>query len=515
VLYSTLVRVRRSALAALFGAVACYGVLAMTEPPGPGLDPDSMSYLGAAESLVRQGTLRIPAAHWADADSTSPLGHFPPGFSLAIAAPLALGAPPEQAARAVLALAGFATLALAVWLVATVSGLAAGAVAGVLLLVTSALALDHVRVLSEPLCLSFLAATLTLMVCSKRPLVYGTAAAAAGIVRYAAVSATGAAVLWALGCDGSLRERVRRAVLAAAPGIVLQALWVLRTEAESGSVRSFGLRSDLGPTLRELGVTLGAWLAPSVPGWFARSLIGLAVGVGVAVLLLTARRADARFTARTRPSPLARLFSAAGLLAACYAAMVLFSRLFVDEGIPFDDRLLSPLFLLAEIAVAAALGVRWRVWSRRARAGGALVGALWLGASAWATAHAIRDANEGGWGYSSDEWRGSGLGRWLRTEGRNTQIYSNNPAAAYFLTHRPSRDLPSTLDPESVHAFGSVLHERGGVVVRFPYDFEPVAAPDSIAARLGLVRLAGFPDGVVWGPAIAARDSLSAQAKRD
>jgi hypothetical protein len=73
-LYSTFVPVRRSVSAVLLGAVACYGVLAMTEPPGPGLDPDTMSYLGAAESLARHGTLRIPAADWWDADSTEALG---------------------------------------------------------------------------------------------------------------------------------------------------------------------------------------------------------------------------------------------------------------------------------------------------------------------------------------------------------------------------------------------------------------------------------------------------------
>ena len=505
-LYSTLVRAQRSALAALLGAAACCGVLVMTEPPGPGLDPDTMSYLGAAESLLRDGTLRIPAGHWSDADSTSPLGHFPPGFPLAIAVPTALGAPAVQAARGLEAVAAFATVALAVWLLGAIAGAGVGAMAGVLLLASPSLAFDHWQILSEPLCLMLLMATLALMTYSKHPLLYGATAALAGMVRYAGASATGAVTLFAFSRGGTLRERTRRAALAAAPSVVLHALWVLRTESESGEVRSFGLRGNLGPTFRQLFETLGAWLAPAVPASWAQGLIAVAAGTAAAALLVRALRprlgqGDSAAPADPR---LRRFLWAAGLLASCYAALVLFSRLFVDEGIPFDERLLSPFILLAEVAVAAALGATWRAWGPRARATGACIGLLWLGASAWATVHAVADATDGGWGYSSDEWRGSALGEWLRTNARGAPIYSNNPPAVYFLTHRPSRDVPDSLDPDSIRAFGRVLVEQGGVLVRFPYDLEPVAAPDSIAVRLALPRLAAFPEGAVWG-APAAR----------
>lgn len=488
-------RVQRSVLAALFGAAACYGVLAITEPPGPGLDPDSMSYVGAAESMVRQGTLRIPAAHWADADSTSPLGHFPPGFSLAIAVPLAFGAPPEQAARGVEALAAFATIALAVGLVASVAGPVAGALAGAVLIATAAVATDHLRILSEPLCLALLMATLALMVRSGRPLVYGTTAAAAALVRYAAVSATGAVVLWAFAREGTVRERVRRAALAALPTVLLQGAWVLRTHAESGSVRTFGLRGELGPTFRELAATLGVWLAPSAPE-VLRAPLAIAVCVAAAALVLRAARASVG--AGDSSGAAARLLCAAGLLAGCYAALVLVSRLFVDQTIPFDERILSPLYLFAEVGVVAALGVAWRPWGARARSAAAAVCALWLAASGWATVRAVEDGLEGGWGYSSDEWRGSGLGAWLRTEARGAELFSNDPSAVYFLTHRPSRDVPSALEEDSVRDFGRTLAARHGVLIRFPVDLEPMASPDSLAARLGLRKTAEFPEGALW-----------------
>ncbi len=488
-------------LAVLLGAVACYGVLEITEPPGPGLDPDTMSYLGAAQSLVRHGTLRIPAAQWSNADSTEALGHFPPGFPIAIAIPVALGASPAQGARGIEAVAAFATVALAVWLVGAAAGSGAGVLVGVVLLVTPSFAFDHWQIVSEPLCLALLLATLALMMFSKRPWTYGIAAAAAGIVRYAAVASTGAVVLWAFGLEGSLRERLRRAAIAAAPSVVLQVLWVLRSAAESAEVRSFGLRGGLGATFAELAGTLGAWLAPSVPIPWVQGVVAVAVGAVAVVVLARAVRRPPLAPASAGPGALLSrlLLAAAGVLAGCYAALVLFSRLFVDEGIPFDQRLLSPFIVLTEVATVAAFAAAWRGWSRRWRAAVVVLWALWLGGSARATVQAVTDALDGGWGYASDEWRSSALGAWLRTEGRGAAIFSNNTATAYFVTDRPSRSVPETLDADSVAAFGRALSERRGVLVRFPFDLEPGAPPDSIANRLGLIEMARFPEGVIWG----------------
>ena len=487
-------------LAVLFGAAACYGVLAMTDPPGPGLDPDTMSYLGAAESLVRHGDLRIPSAHWLSGDSTEALGHFPPGYPIVIAGPVALGASPVQAARGIEAAAAFATVALAVWLAGAVAGDVAGAMAGTVLLVSPSFAFDHWQIISEPLCLALLMATLVLMTWSRRPWTYGLAAAAAGIVRYAAVGSTGAVALWAYGTTGSRSERLRRAAVAAAPSVILQTLWTIRSAIEGGEIRTFGLRGNLDATFRELMSTLGAWLAPSVPAGWASGVLAVAVGVvAVAVLAREARRTAA--AADDSAAPRRRFLCAAALVAGCYAAFVVFSRLFVDETIPFDVRILSPFIVPAEVAAAVAFVAAAGTWSRPARAIAAVVGLAWLSGSAAATVGAVRDALDGGWGYASDEWRTSALAEWLRTEGRSRAIFSNNTATAWFLTQRPSRDVPETLAADSVAEFGRALRARDGVLVRFPFDLEEGAVPDSLARRLGLVEVAHFPDGVVWAPA--------------
>jgi hypothetical protein len=505
-------RVGRSSLALLFGAVAFIGVVAVTTPPGPGLDPDSMSYLGAAESVVLHGALRVPFADWSSADSTAPLSHFPPGFPLVLAAPVALGAPPVQAARAVEAVAAFATVGLAVWLVATAVGSGAATLAGVVLLVSPSLAFDHWQVLSEPLCLACLLATVAFMLFSDRPWTYGATAAAAALVRYAGAGAVVAAGLWAFGRRGSARRRVGRAALAAAPGIVLQAAWMLRGAFEGGEARHLAWQGALAPTMRDLGGTLGAWLAPLVPGGAAQVAVAvLAAGVAMAAIISAARelRRGADGAGGAGDTTVRRLLAAIGVMALGYAGIVLWSRLLVYDNIPFDQRILSPLVMLVELAVAVACGWLWRRWGSAARLAVGTAWCVWLATSAVATVRAVADARDGGWGYASDEWRASGLARWLRTEGSTAAIFSNNPATAYALTHRPSRNLPRTDDRDSLAAFAGVFRGGSGILVRFPFDLEPGAPPDTIARRLGLRVLARFPDGEVWGavpPAESGRE---------
>ncbi len=486
---------RRSVLAALFGAAACVGALVVTEPPGPGLDPDAMSYLGSAEALVRQGSLRIPMATWDDPDSTSALTLFPPAFPLLIAVPVALGAPAVQAARGVEAAAAFGTVALVVWMVAAAAGPGAGALAGTLLLATPAMALVHVPVLSEPLCFALLALTLALMATTRHPLAYGAAAAAAGLVRYAALSAVGAALLWAFGLRGPLRDRLRRAALAALPAFVLEGAWALRTFRPGAGHRVL-VRGALGRSLGELRGTLAGWLAPAGGSSLLAAATALLVGAAAVWLVL---RTVGRLRTGSSGSE-GRLLQAAGLLAACYAAEVLASRVLFFDNIPFDYRILSPLLLLAELAVAVCVGVAWKTWTPWARRGVAAAIGLWLVASAVSSVRTASIARDGGWGYASDEWRRSPLAGWLRSEGRAYEIFSNDPAALYFVDHRPSRGLPPAPTPQVATAFGRALAARKGALVRFPEDYDEMAAPDSLATRLGLRRVAEFPDGVVWVP---------------
>ena len=480
----------RIALAAAFALAAFVAVLWITRAPGPGLDPDAMSYLGAARSFAEHGTFRIPAGSWDSPDPTTALAHFPPGFSLVLAVPVKLGADPVGAARVVQALAAAATAGLAVWLACGAAGLLGGALAGLILFATPGLVLDHYRVLSEPLFLALTVLTLLLLVrVPDRPLAHGAAAALASLVRYAGVALGGAAALWALARPGPARRRLAGAVVALLPTALLQGAWTLRSHAESASVRSFGLKSGVGPTLAEGWGTLTAWLAPGVASPVAGGIVTLVI-VAVAAVVI------ARAAPRARTA-----LAATGLAAVCYAGVVLFSRLFADAEIPLDDRLLSPLFLFGALGVAVASGTLPGTVRVASRLAAAAVLVLWLAASGWQTGVQVAQARDGGWGYASVDWRESDLVRWLRTEARSHAIFSNNPADVWFATGRESWNLPLTADSDTVAAFRRVMLQRHGLVVGFPNPLEPMVRPEELAGRLALPIIARLDGAAVWGPA--------------
>ena len=251
------------ACALVLGTLAFAVVLQITDPPAPVLDPDSVSYIGNAESLVARHEFRTPTQSWWSPDSTRPLTHFPPGFSTLIAIPTALGMPPVQASRLVNALAAFVTMTTLVLLMIEASAPLVGLLTGAALLVMSAMLEVHVSVLSEPVFLAFMSLLLATMV--RRPtqaLTMGTFAALGTLVRYVGVSLIGAAVVWSVAQQGPIALRLRRAALALVPAVVLQGAWVLRTRrvGSTAAIRRFALYGDLQPTLTQGFGTIKAWL---------------------------------------------------------------------------------------------------------------------------------------------------------------------------------------------------------------------------------------------------------------
>jgi hypothetical protein len=522
----------RLAPALLLGIAAFALVLAVTDPPGPGLDPDALSYFGAAESLVAHGEYRIPTAAWTSADSTSSLAHFPPGYSTALAIPAALGMAPPQAARLVDALAAGVTIATLALLVGAATPPITGALLALALLAMPAMAEVHLSALSEPLFLALLALTLAAMVrVPDRPLRAGIPAALASTVRYAGAALVGAVVLWQLARRSPLRERVRRAVVASLPALVLQGVWVVRTRLAAGgagAIREFALYGDLGPTLREGGATLRDWLVPNpatdadtgaavaMPyhGWIA-----LAAGVVlVALVVAGARRARAEARGSAQHVGRAdggdirdigaeralawRLLRACALLLVCYSAMIVVSRLIADAAIPFDNRILSPFLLLAATGVATAIGCWWqgtRSVSARIVVVVALLG--WWTASAGVTHDDASFALDHGSDFAGEEWRRSPVLEWARTEGASHPLYTNWPAAVYFHLHRPSRELPARDETDALAAFVDTLRRRDGRVLMFGAESPGQVTPTMLMAQHGLRVVVRLDDGVVLAPA--------------
>lgn|GEM_PF-481803 len=580
----------------LMGLLAATTVAIGTAPPGPGLDPDAESYLGAAQAVVRGDGLRVPTSGWADADSTEPLTHFPPGFPLAVAAPVTLGASPVQAARWIIVVSALVTWTTLVVLVGRVAGARAGVGVGVAALATPAIATVHLSILSEPSFLTALVLTLTGMVALTRaapvapalagdagraaqldgtslgtpaeatatgaPRIAaadearrgghvrkpgwsgvalrttaalgdggrgsavggmrrvalvaagtGVAAAAAVSLRYAGFSIVAAAALW-VAFDRRLARRSTQTLALAlalilAPTLCTVGPWLVRATRLAGprGVRALAAYGQLGNTLREGVQTLASWVVPVGDGWWRVAVLAVVLA-GVAAMGASAWRRVRRTEVALGPAVpavvsahrSATVLRVVAVTAACYLDFVLISRQFADPNIPFDERILAPLLLLAEIAIALVIATWWRGrrrWSRLTVTGAL---AVWLALSAGTTISRIAFAREDGDDFASSDWRESPTIAWVRSPsgGADRTLYSNWPAALYFHAHRAARDLPDRLDAATIARFRDRLSRTGGVVVAFTTPSPDVASPDSLARRAGLRPVARFADGTVW-----------------
>lgn len=494
-------------IAAAFSLAAFWGVLQLTDPPGPGLDPDAMSYLGAGASLAHGHGLRIPSAGWASADTTSPLAHFPPGFSLAIAAGVAAGAGPVNAARFIEAAAAAVTVAVIVLTAASTAGPIAGLAAGIILAVTPAIVIVHASVLSEPLFLALMALFLwrsaqprgtDAATHTRRALILGVIAAAAAMVRYAGLAFVAAAVLDALLAPRIEGEhplaRLRRAAMAGMIPVLTLALWTVSQSkpAEGATIRETGFYvHGIGGTLAEGANTFARWLAPGVEPAAARWIAAALVFVAIVALVKFAARAAA---------PAMQFFLRAATLAFCYAAVVGASRLVADADIPLDDRMVAPLFLLLAPTIGVALTTFWRV--RRANeiivlttVGFAL---SWVWGATDVSANWARIYRDDGGDFAAAEWRDSPALAWVASAPAGTPLYTNWPAAIWFHTGRGSRLLPAELDDKTVNEFRAKIAREGGVVIAFRAASPDVAEPEWLAQQAGLQLVTAWPDAKLW-----------------
>jgi hypothetical protein len=510
---------------ALLGVVAFALALKITDPPGPGIDPDALAYVGSAESFATHGQFRTPTAHWQSADSTTALSHFPPGFPSAVALPVRLGMDPVQSSRLVSATAAFVTVATLAFLVGEATTPLAGILLATALFAMSAMHEVHVSILSEPLFLAFLALTLATMVRrEERPWLAGLWAALAAMTRYAGISAIGAVALWSVARGGTRRARLQRGVSAILPAVVLEGVWFVRTKlvATAEPVRKLALYGNLGPTIKQGATTLASWIVPDTDGALDpadamphRGAIAAAAGALLVLIVLagTLRSLEQRRGARAGggaaeeardPSAALRLIAASALLVASYLALLIVSRLIADPGIPFDERILSPVILLSTTIGATGIALWWR--STRAELPKiALTGALlgwWFAAASfmWVDASYVM-----AWGsdFAGDQWHRSELLEWGRTHARGHALYTNWPVVPYFYLGRPARDVPRLDESPLLRVFADSVRVHDGLVLAFAVPGIEYVTMDSLAKVPGLRTVARLQDGAVFAPAPA------------
>jgi len=484
------------------GAIVARG----TAAPGPGLDPDALSYVGAAESLARAGTYRVPASNWTAVDSTEALAHFPPGFSTAIAIPVAAGLAPQQAARLVVVVCAAMGAAILFTTVASAVGIVWAALAVVCVFATPAVLSQHLSLLSEPMyfvTVLLVIAGMTALRVRPRPrtaLLTGLAASAAVMTRYAGAAVLIVAVLWALAIPGPFRQRIIRALLVAAPSAALCGWWVIRTMRQAGprGIRTFSVYGGLWPGLAEGAATIRDTVVPGTGGFAWRSVTAVVGVFGLACLVWKAAHRLERVPDQAGNARARALLAATGWTAAGSAALVVVAKVIADPGIPADERMLSPLIVLAELAVMVSVATSWRTWNLGVRSAVAVVFGAWLAASVAWSANRVASAMAEGNDLASVEWRESPTIAWVRTAGAGRVLFTNWPAPLYFHAHRATHTLPEVLDALTLHRFRDRLERQHGVVVAFNAPSVDVASPDLLAARLQLRVVARLSDGVIW-----------------
>jgi hypothetical protein len=442
-------------------------VVAVVLATGKGLyvSPDAVFYVGTARNWLDGRGFTPPAG-------VPPLAHFPPAFTVVLAALGKLGLDPLTGARVVNALA-LAGLVLLVGLV--VQSRTGSVPAALAASVLAAAAVDLLALsgsaLSEPL---FIVLTLGGLVAlaahlnQPRPaLLAGASAlvAAVFLTRYvgiALVVAGVAGLLW--------RRRWLDAALFGGATVAPVALWLLWAGGGAGdrsvAVHLFGA-DYLGQAVRPLARWVVPW--PGPPAGFVLAVLLVAAGVVVAQ--------------RLRATPLTWLLVA---FTVAYLAMLLANRTFTDATGRLDARFLAPLHVVAILLAVPALS---RLKPPALYVAGALVVAQVAGAVAW-TAGGLTDDSIRRRGYTAGALERSAL---LAKAGQ--PLYSNAPDAVYFLTGRPALAIPAKHDyltgQANPHYADELAAMRGYIAyfdaITFKRSFQPSRAELEAARRLEIV----------------------------
>lgn len=432
-------------------AVGAAALLLYVTAVAIGVTPDSVIYLDAARYLadgqgyvaMRMGTV-----------SPQPLIHYPPLYPFALSVVMRLGLAPMAAARWLNA----ALFAANAWLIGALvfraTSSSTAAFLGAFLAAASIPLIEiHSAAWSDPLFLLFFLLGIFFIDRALQdmrvadlilaPLALGCAwltRYAGGVLVFAAVAS------WVGLARESLRRRIGHAALIAFLGALPIGVWSLRNFLLAGALTNRPARFELLSFDRWITLfrVAGSWAFPGTDRFsffpFQDAFIALFI-VGV-IAALAFLRPTSKHTATSVDRSSSSLFSVLLIFSAAYAALLLVSIMFFDHGTPLDQRILSPLFAALLIVVIAFLARLWRSGGRAARTMVGLLAIYAILAYTAAAAASVRYLHENGRGFASKSWRYERIFARIAAADEKLWIYSNHPAAVYFLTGRQASEIP-------------------------------------------------------------------------
>jgi hypothetical protein len=465
---------------------------------GSGISPDSAMYIAGARNLIQGQGISFTGGDGTPVAITL----WPPLYPMLLALGGVVGNDPVAAARWINSILFATNIFIVGWSVyrLTHDAPAPTLVAGGLFLSSLTFVTLHAWTWSEPL---FLALSMTGLLSiqlyfwrgkSTTLLIAATCAGLATMARFAGIAVIGTGMALFLADRGSdLKRRLTHMSAYLAISATPLLLWLGRNSVVAGSLtdRDIGYSAiDLG-AVRQAYYTAASWFLPTDIDIDIRKLAFLAA-ILLAAGILTWLWAVQRKQARSSPSDISARFKLpiAYLLFAIFSAVtVILSKAFFDSTIPFNDRIMSPIFIAGILfGVIALQRLYQRIGnleqaSKSTRSKGRLlliliyavalaymlilqIGRSWR----WSSRANIR-----GLGYASKSWHNAESIGLVRNLPESTPIFSNAPEAINVLTDHPAYFLPPAPGSEGTDRrfqaefefMEELLLEQAGLIIYF------------------------------------------------
>ncbi len=538
-------------------ALGAMATLYVCTTAGLGFGNDSVAYVGAARNILDGNGY----ARTSGGGEIKPITHYPPLFSLTLAAGSALiHYDPIRVARALIIFLWGLSAFLGGWLVWRMSrSIVAGLFFACLFAANGPLLFVYALIMSEPLYIALTFATFLFLfsyfqntpLFSRRRIVpasgktqsenggvggvwllaAGAVSGLAYLTRYSGLALLATVVAVLLLIEPGWKQKIRSALVFVGGALPFILAWTLRNTLRGLSVTNRVLSYHPIPAEKiDYGIRqVWDWL---IPGWFGDftsawpvlSILRtsrdwpatpyLAVGIiGAALLVwlgLTARRLPALAlsggNSGIQDPPLAAFFSST-LYLFVYLAAIVFSMFFFDASTPFRDRILAPVYI--SLLTAFVMLATW-AWRTNKRLLQVLVLILTLSVASVSLANTSRTVTRlqaDPLGFASARWRNSKLIAAVNALPPDTILYSNSPTAIYILTNRPAYIMPTPIDPvdnqprgnfdEDVTQLRTDLTAGQTVLVIFQPELENPALIARLTDGIPLFFKAG--DGQIYG----------------
>ena len=442
----------------ILAALSAGGIARWCMSSGVGVSPDSLVYLGAADSIIAGDGLKTIASHYTPGlAGGKPLTVFPPTYPLLLSLSGILSTDRLNGAKwlhSLLFAINVLLIGLSVYLSTNRSFSAT--LCSILLFLSSRDLLEiHTMAWSDPPFILFvLSASVLLALYISKPrdsFLVGSAlmASLAITTRYVGITILPPMILIVLLLkDKTLRDRIRDCLILVGISVAPLIAWLLRNTVvgDSATSRGFAFHPIGLSDIKVLINTLLLFWVPFTANVYLRVALLLLGGGLVFSCVVLVLRDYIRRDRRADPNAALQMFAAA--FAATYLLFTLVYNSIVDPAVELDRRILSPLYVFVIILVVSAFHKLSRIWSSRILWWGFL--ALTFALISVNAVHVVSFAiqrHDSGSGYASREWAGSASIAYTKTLSRDETIYSNGIDAVHFLTGREALRIPAKTDP--------------------------------------------------------------------